>query len=86
MNTGATLKTSATTQSKVLELPRRPGSAPVQNFALESSLAIDEEKIFRLQVQLDMQLERELLYKVTLVIEAIAALMLAREWILWWLA
>ncbi len=68
--------------SKVLELPRRQAVLPPE--AIESARDhLSEERVFRLQVQLDMQRERELLYKVLLVVEVIAALMLAREWVLW---
>jgi hypothetical protein len=69
--------------SKVLELPRRPGTpgAAVGVETLRSDE--DAEKVFRLQVQLDLQRERELLYRVVLVVETIVALMLAREWVLW---
>jgi len=42
-----------------------------------------EEQIFRLQVQVDMQRERELLYKAVLVIEVIIALVLLRAFSLW---
>jgi hypothetical protein len=42
-----------------------------------------EEHLFRLQVQLDMQRERELLYKVVLVLECVVSLILLREWALW---
>jgi hypothetical protein len=77
---------SDSTSRKVLELPRRNQVAVELGVAENSAQQIstvDEEKLFRLQVQLDMHRERELLYKVTLVIETIAALMLAREWAIW---
>lgn len=45
----------------------------------------EEEQFFRLEVQIDMQRERELLYKVILVIEIIFALILLREFGLWFL-
>jgi hypothetical protein len=77
---------SDSTSRKVLELPRRNQVAAELGLAVNSApqnSTVDEEKLFRLQVQLDMHRERELLYKVTLVIETIAALMLAREWAIW---
>jgi hypothetical protein len=66
---------------KVLDLPRRI----IGDTSPEELLSI-EEHLFRLQVQLDMQRERELLYKVVLVLETVASLILIREWALWWFA
>lgn len=62
----------------VIDLPRRvmPDAEP------EGLLSADEA-LFRLQVQVDMQRERELLYKVVLVLETVATLILLREWALW---
>ena len=77
---------SDSTSRKVLELPRRNQVAVEPGLAVNSAhqtTTVDEEKLFRLQVQLDMHRERELLYKVALVIETIAALILAREWAIW---
>jgi hypothetical protein len=75
-------KTQATPpERKVLDLPRRV----IGNASPEELLSV-EEHLFRLQVQLDMQRERELLYKVVLVLETVAALVLLREWALWLLA
>jgi len=48
-----------------------------------ASLAAADEQIFRLQVQIDLQGERQLLYKVVLVLLVIAALLIAREWAIW---
>lgn len=78
----------AFTKGKVLELhPRHGASVALRNApATVSEPELDSEKLFRLEVMVDLQRERELLYKVALVIEAIAALMLLREWALWWLA
>ena len=50
-----------------------------------SPLQETEEQIFRLQVQVDMQRERELLYKAVLVIEVIIALILLRAFTLWFI-
>lgn len=72
---------AAPPERKVLDLPRRV----IGNASPEELLSV-EEHLFRLQVQLDMQRERELLYKVVLVLETVAALVLLREWALWLLA
>jgi hypothetical protein len=68
-------------ERKVIDLPRRiiGGASP------EELLSV-EEHLFRLQVQLDMQRERELLYKVVLVLETVAALIFLREWALWFIS
>ena len=58
------------------------GSAPTASI-ISPTVREEEEQIFRLQVQVDMQRERELLYKVVLVIEIIFALILLREFSLW---
>lgn len=50
------------------------------------SKGTDEELIFRLQVQLDLQRERELLYKVLVVVQAIVCLVLVRECLIRYLA
>ncbi len=65
-------------ERKVLDLPRR-----VIGDASPEELLSVEEHLFRLQVQLDMQRERELLYKVVLVLETVVTLVLLREWALW---
>jgi hypothetical protein len=65
-------------ERKVLDLPRRM----IGDETPEELLSV-EEHLFRLQVQLDMQRERELLYKVLLVLETVATLVLLREWVLW---
>jgi hypothetical protein len=65
-------------ERKVLDLPRRM----IGDATPEELLSV-EEHLFRLQVQLDMQRERELLYKVLLVLETVATLVLLREWVLW---
>ena len=41
-----------------------------------------EEQIFRLRIQLDLQRERALFFKVMLVLQTVVALMLLREWAL----
>jgi hypothetical protein len=41
------------------------------------------DQVFRLQVALDAEGERALLYRVVIVLEALAALLLAREWLVW---
>ena len=64
---------------KVLELRR---DQLADRPAVASEPAFESEKIFRLQLRLDMERERELLYKVILVVLAIGALLLAREWAL----
>ncbi|MFM6990135.1 MAG: hypothetical protein ACKOWD_02380 [Rhodoferax sp.] len=78
----------ASASGRVFELhPRNgPGVAARQGSATSTASEPDSEKLFRLEVMIDMQRERELLYKVTLVIEAIATLMLLRECALWWFA
>jgi hypothetical protein len=68
-------------ERKVLDLPRR-----IIGDASPEELLRVEEHLFRLQVQLDMQRERELLYKVVLVLETVAALILLREWALWFMS
>ncbi len=65
-------------ERKVLDLPRRM----IGDATPEELLSV-EEHLFRLQVQLDMQRERELLYKVLLVLETVATLVLLREGVLW---
>lgn len=73
--------TRHTPSSKVLELPHaRRNEAP---HGVTGTSAADDEKLFRLQLQLDVERERELLYKVILVILTITSLLLAREWALW---
>lgn len=56
------------------------GSAPD---TVDPHQVLTDEELFRLQVQIDLQRERELLYRVALVIEAVFALLLIREWLLW---
>lgn len=68
-------------ERKVIDLPRRI----IGDTSPEELLSV-EEHLFRLQVQLDMQCERELLYKVVLVLETVAALIFLREWALWFIS
>jgi hypothetical protein len=42
----------------------------------------DEEAVFRLQVQLDMQRERALMYRVIAMVLCVGVVMVAREWLL----
>ena len=42
----------------------------------------EEELCFRLQLELDVEHERQVLYKVALVLEALGILVLLRQWLL----
>lgn len=72
--------------AKILSLRKNePDTRPVRTLEIESK-GTDEELIFRLQVQLDLQRERELLYKVLVVVQAIVCLVLVRECLIRYLA
>lgn len=74
------------TGAKILSLRKsEPSIRSGQSLETESKSA-SEELIFRLQVQLDLQRERELLYKVLVVVQAIVCLVLVREFLIRYLA
>jgi hypothetical protein len=83
--------TSITT-AQVLQLPLRQkslgeidASQPESPSSPASDLAREYER-FQLQVQLDVETERELLYKSLLVVEVLAFLFVLREMLIRWLA
>lgn len=59
-----------------------PAQAPCLPAAKKLSATPHEEQVFQLQIQLDLQRERALLFKVMLVLQTVVALMLLREWAL----
>jgi hypothetical protein len=80
------------TTAQVLQLPLKPkGLADADSSHLSSpdsppsDLAREYER-FQLQVQLDIESERELLYKSLLVVEVLAFLFVLREMLIRWLA
>jgi hypothetical protein len=83
---------SSSTSAQVLQLPLKPKGlveASPAKLPLPDSppgdLAREYER-FQLQVQLDIESERELLYKSLLVVEVLAFLFVLREMLIRWLA
>lgn len=59
-----------------------PAQAPCLPAAKKPSVTPHEEQVFQLQIQLDLQRERALLFKVILVLQTVVALLMLREWAL----
>lgn len=72
------MRTDTQQQDAVL----RHASAPALPDVRKPPATPHEEQIFQLQIQLDLQRERALLFKVMLVLQSVVALMLLREWAL----
>ena len=76
------MRTDTQQQDTVLRHPFAPAQASTLPVVQRSQATPQEENIFHLQVQLDLQRERALFFKVMLVLQAVVALILLREWAL----
>jgi hypothetical protein len=79
-----------TSSAQVVRLPSSAANqaalvAPNPDGGSEVSLELAQE-VFQLQVRLDIERERELLYKAGLVVETLVFLFIVRELLLRWLA